>query len=135
LTSSPRLRSGRMSQTALWVCVRVCLSPSPSPPPPLLSERVLCVCVCVHMCIHTHTHTHTHTETIPGSNSHMAFENGFRRREWTRFDGNFVSKELLFDWVPPNLFVGPYPQCQDDVTKMKEAGVTGVVNVQTGMMT
>jgi hypothetical protein len=70
-------------------------------------------------------------ETIPGSNSNVAFENGFRRREWTRFDGNFVSKELLFDWVPPNLFVGPYPQCQEDVTKMKEAGVTGVVNVQT----
>jgi len=33
--------------------------------------------------------------------------------------------------VPPNMFVGPYPQSCDDVQTMKEAGVTGVVNVQT----
>ena len=107
-------------------------------------------------------------------------QNGFRRREWTRFDGNFVgtmrasdlsrlatalpltrstrsfppltslhspplfplaspsphppplpsfaqrllyrptaAKELLFDWVPPNMFVGPYPQCDEDVQTMK----------------
>ena len=70
-------------------------------------------------------------DSIPGASSHLAFENGFRRREWTRFDGNFVAKELLFDWVPPNMFVGPYPQCNEDVETMKAAGVTGVVNVQT----
>lgn len=70
-------------------------------------------------------------ETIPGAGNPVAFENGFRRREWTRFDGNFVAKELAFDWVPPNMFIGPYPSCEDDVKKMQEAGVTGVVNVQT----
>ena len=68
---------------------------------------------------------------IPGANSHLAFENGFRRREWTRFDGNFVAKELGFDWIPPNMYIGAYPQCDADVQKMKAAGVTGVVNVQT----
>ena len=30
-----------------------------------------------------------------------------------------AAKELLFDWVPPNMFVGPYPQCDEDVQTMK----------------
>ena len=70
-------------------------------------------------------------DAIPGATSPVAFENGYRRREWTRFDGNFVAKELAFDWVPPNMFIGPYPSCAEDVDKMRSAGVTGVVNVQT----
>mmetsp|Transcript_3945 Transcript_3945/g.6193 ORF Transcript_3945/g.6193 Transcript_3945/m.6193 type:complete len:301 (+) Transcript_3945:26-928(+) len=69
---------------------------------------------------------------IPGAvSSGGKVGQGFRKREFTVFDGNFVAKELQFDWVPPCLFVGPYPQSLDDVTLMKEAGVTGVVNVQT----
>eukprot|EP00178_Gracilaria_changii_P009315 TRINITY_DN272_c0_g1_i1.p1 TRINITY_DN272_c0_g1~~TRINITY_DN272_c0_g1_i1.p1 ORF type:complete len:539 (-),score=101.62 TRINITY_DN272_c0_g1_i1:1218-2834(-) len=45
-------------------------------------------------------------------------------------DVNFVA-ELLFDEVPPNMFIGPYPQSVDDVDKMARAGVTAVFNVQT----
>eukprot|EP00287_Rhodomonas_sp_CCMP768_P003405 CAMPEP_0196728442 /NCGR_PEP_ID=MMETSP1091-20130531/9111_1 /TAXON_ID=302021 /ORGANISM="Rhodomonas sp., Strain CCMP768" /LENGTH=515 /DNA_ID=CAMNT_0042071181 /DNA_START=105 /DNA_END=1652 /DNA_ORIENTATION=+ len=56
---------------------------------------------------------------------------GYRQREFTVFDGNFVAKTLAFDWIPPNMYIGPYPQSRDDVQTMKEAGVTGVVNVQT----
>lgn len=33
--------------------------------------------------------------------------------------GCVAAKELLFDWVPPNMFVGPYPQCDEDVQTMK----------------
>jgi len=67
-------------------------------------------------------------QTLPGSASS---QQQYRQREFTQFDGNFVAKELIFDWVPPNIFVGPYPQSKEDVLKMKEAGVTGVMNVQT----
>jgi len=67
-------------------------------------------------------------QLIPGSDS---TSKGYRQREWTQFDGNFVAKTLEFDEVPPNLIVGPYPQCAEDVQKMKDAGVTGVLNVQT----
>ncbi|EKX37347.1 hypothetical protein GUITHDRAFT_116460 [Guillardia theta CCMP2712] len=68
---------------------------------------------------------------FPGAVSQSGKNGGFRRREFTQFDGNFVAKELLFDFIPPCLFIGPYPQCKDDVERMKAAGVTGVVNVQT----
>lgn len=69
---------------------------------------------------------------IPGSLSAAGpLGDGFRKREFTVFDGNFVAKTLAFDWVPPNMFVGPYPQSKTDVETMKAAGVTGVVNVQT----
>lgn len=45
-------------------------------------------------------------------------------------DLNFVS-EMHFDVVPPNMFIGPYPQTTADVDAMAKAGVTGVFNVQT----
>lgn len=45
-------------------------------------------------------------------------------------DVNFVS-EMKFDAVPPNMFIGPYPQSVDDVDKLAKSGVTGVFNVQT----
>lgn len=60
-------------------------------------------------------------QTFPGSASTSG---QYRQREFTQFDGNFVAKQLTFDWVPPNMFVGPYPQSREDVQKMKEAGVT-----------
>lgn len=45
-------------------------------------------------------------------------------------DLNFVS-DMLFDEVPPNMFIGPYPQTAADVDAMAKGGVTGVFNVQT----
>lgn len=45
-------------------------------------------------------------------------------------DVNFVS-EMHFDHVPPNMFIGPYPQTPADVDAMAKGGVTGVFNVQT----
>lgn len=45
-------------------------------------------------------------------------------------DVNFVS-DLMFDLVPPNMFIGPYPQSLDDIEKMARAGVTAVFNLQT----
>ena len=45
-------------------------------------------------------------------------------------DVNFVS-EMLFDQVPPNMFIGPYPQTVSDIDAMATGGVTGVFNVQT----
>ncbi|CAN8067535.1 unnamed protein product [Agarophyton chilense] len=45
-------------------------------------------------------------------------------------DVNFVA-DLLFDEVPPNMFIGPYPQSAEDIEKMARAGVTAVFNVQT----
>lgn len=45
-------------------------------------------------------------------------------------DVNFVS-EMMFDAVPPDMFIGPYPQSVSDVDAMAEGGVTGVFNVQT----
>mmetsp|Transcript_31255 Transcript_31255/g.70339 ORF Transcript_31255/g.70339 Transcript_31255/m.70339 type:complete len:699 (+) Transcript_31255:359-2455(+) len=56
---------------------------------------------------------------------------GFRQREWQVYDGNFVPPHLSFDDVPPCLAIGPYPQSKGDVQTMVEAGVTGVLNVQT----
>lgn len=45
-------------------------------------------------------------------------------------DVNFVSG-LSFDPVPPDMYIGPYPQTVGDVDAMAEGGVTGVFNVQT----
>ncbi|KAI0565353.1 Laforin [Gracilaria domingensis] len=45
-------------------------------------------------------------------------------------DVNFVS-DLLFDEVPPSMFIGPYPQSVHDIDTMARAGVTAVFNVQT----
>lgn len=45
-------------------------------------------------------------------------------------DVNFVS-EMKFDAVPPNMFIGPYPQSVEDIDVMAKGGVTGVFNVQT----
>eukprot|EP00347_Sterkiella_histriomuscorum_P011252 403373163 len=46
-------------------------------------------------------------------------------------DANFVGG-LSFDKIADTkLFIGPYPQLEEDVIAMAEAGVTGVLNVQT----
>lgn len=45
-------------------------------------------------------------------------------------DVNFVS-EMKFDKVPPNMFIGPYPQSASDVDSIVNGGATGVLNVQT----
>ncbi|KAJ1469780.1 protein-tyrosine phosphatase-like protein [Baffinella frigidus] len=55
----------------------------------------------------------------------------FRQREWRTYDGNFVPPDLNYQDIPPNLAIGPYPQCEEDVILMKERGITGVINVQT----
>lgn len=45
-------------------------------------------------------------------------------------DVNFVSG-FLFDHVPPNMVIGPYPQSIEDVDALHETGVTAVFNTQT----
>lgn len=45
-------------------------------------------------------------------------------------DVNFVSK-MQYDAVPDNMFIGPYPQTEDDIKVLAEGGVTAVLNVQT----
>lgn len=45
-------------------------------------------------------------------------------------DVNFVSA-MKFDEVPDDMFIGPYPQTEEDVDILAEAGVTAVLNVQT----
>lgn len=45
-------------------------------------------------------------------------------------DVNFVS-EMMFDRVPPNMFIGPYPQTVDDIDTLAKAGVTAIFNTQT----
>jgi hypothetical protein len=44
-------------------------------------------------------------------------------------DANFVGN-LTFDKIgDSNIFIGPYPQLEEDTEAMKEAGITGVLNV------
>lgn len=45
-------------------------------------------------------------------------------------DVNFVGG-MKFDKVPPNMFIGPYPQTVDDIEKLHKSGVTAIFNVQT----
>lgn len=45
-------------------------------------------------------------------------------------DVNFVAT-MVFDAVPPGMFVGPYPQTAADVDALADAGATAVFNVQT----
>lgn len=46
-------------------------------------------------------------------------------------DANFVGG-LTFDKIgDTNIFIGPYPQLEQDTEALKEAGVTGIFNVQT----
>jgi len=45
-------------------------------------------------------------------------------------DVNFVGG-MQFDFVPPCLFVGPYPQTPEHIDRLIEAGVGGVLNTQT----
>jgi len=45
-------------------------------------------------------------------------------------DVNFISK-MEFDRIPPNIFIGPYPQSVDDIRVLKKVGATAVLNVQT----
>jgi protein-tyrosine phosphatase len=45
-------------------------------------------------------------------------------------DANFVAS-LDFDQVPPNLYIGPYPQTPEHIEAMHQAGITAVLNLQT----
>lgn len=46
-----------------------------------------------------------------------------------KLDANFVSS-LDFDKIGDyGIFIGPYPQIEKDIKKMKKAGVTSVLNV------
>jgi hypothetical protein len=46
-------------------------------------------------------------------------------------DANFVGG-LTFDKIGnTNIFIGPYPQIEEDTQAMADAGITGVFNVQT----
>lgn len=48
-----------------------------------------------------------------------------------RLDVNFVAN-LKFDRIGDyNVYIGPYPQNEDDIEKMASSGVTAVLNVQT----
>jgi protein-tyrosine phosphatase len=50
-----------------------------------------------------------------------------------KLDVNFVS-HLKFDKIGDyNIYIGPYPQNEDDIGKMAQAGITAVLNVQTDM--
>ena len=44
-------------------------------------------------------------------------------------DANFVGG-LTFDLIgTTNIFIGPYPQLEEDTEAIKEAGITGIFNV------
>lgn len=58
--------------------------------------------------------------------AHAAAVNSVRRF----VDVNFVGG-MAFDFVPDDLFIGPYPQTADDVKALAAAGATAVFNVQT----
>eukprot|EP00186_Timspurckia_oligopyrenoides_P004204 CAMPEP_0182445786 /NCGR_PEP_ID=MMETSP1172-20130603/3786_1 /TAXON_ID=708627 /ORGANISM="Timspurckia oligopyrenoides, Strain CCMP3278" /LENGTH=893 /DNA_ID=CAMNT_0024641611 /DNA_START=112 /DNA_END=2793 /DNA_ORIENTATION=+ len=45
-------------------------------------------------------------------------------------DVNFVAG-MEFDYIPDSMFCGPYPQCHEHIVKLKQAGVTAVINLQT----
>ncbi|KAF6005396.1 hypothetical protein F1559_004884 [Cyanidiococcus yangmingshanensis] len=45
-------------------------------------------------------------------------------------DANFVAS-LDFDEIPPDLYIGPYPQTPEHVEAMHQAGITAVLNLQT----
>lgn len=45
-------------------------------------------------------------------------------------DVNFVGG-MKFDEVPPDMFIGPYPQTVDDIDLIHKAGATAIFNVQT----
>lgn len=46
-------------------------------------------------------------------------------------DGNFVGG-LTFDQIgETNIYIGPYPQLEKDTIIMSQAGITGILNVQT----
>jgi len=44
-------------------------------------------------------------------------------------DANFVGGLFFNKIEDTGIFIGPYPQIEDDVKTMSEAGVTGVFNV------
>ena len=46
-------------------------------------------------------------------------------------DANFVGGLSFDEILNENVFIGPYPQIEDDVQQMAKAGVTAVINVQT----
>jgi len=45
-------------------------------------------------------------------------------------DTNFVAG-FEFDFCPPSLFIGPYPQSASDIQKLAQSGIKSVLNVQT----
>ena len=46
-------------------------------------------------------------------------------------DGNFLGG-LFFDKIgDTKLIIGTYPLCEDDIQKMRDKGITGVLNLQT----
>jgi protein-tyrosine phosphatase len=50
-----------------------------------------------------------------------------------KLDVNFVS-HLKFDKIGDyNIYIGPYPQNEDDIETMAKAGITAVLNVQTDL--
>ena len=46
-------------------------------------------------------------------------------------DGNFLGALDFAQIGDHQLFVGAYPRVEDDVRKLQEAGITGVLNLQT----
>ena len=46
-------------------------------------------------------------------------------------DANFVGGLFFSKIGDTNIYIGPYPQLEEDVKAMSDAGVTGVLNVQT----
>lgn len=39
---------------------------------------------------------------------------------------------MLFDKIgETGIYIGPYPQVREDVLKLRDAGITGILNVQT----
>jgi hypothetical protein len=48
-----------------------------------------------------------------------------------KHDANFVCG-LTFDQIGnTGILIGPYPQTEEDAQKLKESGVTAILNVQT----
>jgi len=70
-----------------------------------------------------------HKETSYVTNTQKAFiVNG----EINKADGNFEGG-FFFNWIEnTNVILGTYPLSMNDVHRLREAGVTAVLNIQTG---
>lgn len=73
--------------------------------------------------------TLAHKESSFVTNSHKAFiVNGKIDKADGNFEGGFI-----FNWIQDhNVILGTYPLSMNDVHRIKEAGVTAVLNIQTG---